>query len=78
MHIVSAFRCSDGLEIMKIKPGLLIACIICLLFTAACGQKGPLFLPGSPSQLEPELADPQAMPAQASEEDDEEQTDNIN
>jgi predicted small lipoprotein YifL len=63
---------------MKAKPGLLIAFIICLVITAACGQKGPLFLPGSPSQMEPERADPQVAPVEESEEDDEEKTDNIN
>ncbi len=78
MQAVSAFCCSDGLEIMKIELRLLFAFIICLLFTAACGQKGQLFLPGSPSQIEPEMVDPQALPVQASEEDDEEQTDNMN
>ena len=57
----------------------LVAFIIFLVFTAGCGQQGPLFLPGSPSQIEPERADQQAAPAEESEEDDEEeQTDNIN
>jgi len=67
------------IRIMKTKSELLIAFIISLAFVAACGQKGPLFLPGSPSQIEPERADPQAAPVEESEEDDdEEQTDNIN
>jgi len=63
---------------MKTSLGLLIVFIISLSFVAACGQKGPLFLPGSPSQMAPERVDPQNMPVQESEEDDEEQTDNIN
>ncbi len=67
------------IRIMKTKSELLIAFIISFAFVAACGQKGPLFLPGSPSQIEPERADPQAAPIEESEEeDDEEQTDNIN
>jgi predicted small lipoprotein YifL len=78
MQAVSAFLLKRWSGIMNIKSGLLIAFIISLLSTAACGQKGQLFLPGSPSQIEPELADPQTLPAQASEEDDEEQTDNMN
>jgi predicted small lipoprotein YifL len=63
---------------MRTKPGLLIAFVICLVITAACGQKGPLFLPGSPSQMGPERVDPQNMPVQESEEENEEQTNNIN
>ena len=78
MRIVSAFCCNDGLEIMKIEPGLLIAFIICLLFTAACGQKGPLFLPGWPTTMESQVPDQQPAPVEESEEEDEEQTDNIN
>ena len=68
------------LAFMTTKSELLIAFIISLAFIAACGQKGPLFLPGSPSQIEPERADPQAAPVEESEEDDddEEQTDNTN
>ena len=63
---------------MNTRPGLIIAFIVSLALVAACGQKGPLFLPGSPSQIEPELADPQAAPVEESDEDDEERTDNIN
>lgn len=66
------------IRIMKTKSELLIAFIISLAFVAACGQKGPLFLPGSPSQMEPERVDPQVAPVEESEEDDEEKTDNIN
>jgi predicted small lipoprotein YifL len=64
--------------IMNTKPGLIIAFIISLALVAACGQKGPLFLPGSPSQMGPERADPQAAPVEESDEDDEDRTDNIN
>ncbi len=64
--------------IMNTKPGLVIAFIISLALVAACGQKGPLFLPGSPSQMAPERVDPQTAPVQESEEEDEEQTYNIN
>ncbi len=78
IHVVSAFCCNDGLENMKTESGLLIAFIICLLFTAACGQKGPLFLPGRPSTIESMVPEQQPAPVEESEEDDEEQTDNIN
>ncbi len=66
---------------MKTKPGLLIAFIVSLVFTAACGQKGPLFLPGTPSTIKSMVPEQQPAPVEESEEeeeDDDEQTDNIN
>ncbi len=69
---------------MKTQPGLLIAFIISLAFVAACGQQGPLFLPGSPSEIQSAVQEQQAATAEASEDDDEdddeddEQTNNIN
>jgi predicted small lipoprotein YifL len=69
---------------MKTQPGLLIAFIISLAFVAACGQQGPLFLPGSPSEIQSAVQEQQTAPAEGSEEDDEEdveddeQTNNIN
>jgi len=64
---------------MKTQPGLLIAFIISLAFIAACGQQGPLFLPGSPSEIQSAVQEQQAA-AERSEQDDEddEQTNNIN
>ena len=69
---------------MNTQPGLLIAFIISLAFVAACGQQGPLFLPGSPSEIQSAVQEQQTAPAEGSEEDDEEdveddeQTNNIN
>ena len=68
---------------MKTQPGLLIAFIISLAFVAACGQQGPLFLPGSPSEIQSAVQEQQAATAEASEDDedddeDDEQTNNIN
>jgi predicted small lipoprotein YifL len=66
---------------MKTQLGLLIAFILSLAFVAACGQQGPLFLPGSPSEIQSAVQEQQAVPAEASEEDDDEndeQTNNIN
>jgi predicted small lipoprotein YifL len=69
---------------MKTQPGLLIAFILSLAFVAACGQQGPLFLPGSPSEIQSAVQEQQTAPAEGSEEDDEEdveddeQTNNIN
>jgi predicted small lipoprotein YifL len=68
---------------MKTQPGLIIAFIISLAFVAACGQQGPLFLPGSPSEIQSAVQEQQTAPAEGSEEDDDddeddEQTNNIN
>ncbi len=68
---------------MKTQPGLLIAFIISLAFIAACGQQGPLFLPGSPSEIQSAVQEQQAAAEAAEQEDDEddeddEQTNNIN
>ena len=63
---------------MKIESGLIIAFMICLLFTAACGQKGPLFLPGQSSTFESMMPEQQTAPGDESAEDDEEKNDNIN
>ena len=68
---------------MKTQPRLLIAFIISLAFVAACGQQGPLFLPGSPSEIQSAVQEQQAA-AEASEDnddeddEDDEQTNNIN
>ncbi len=67
---------------MKTQPGILIAFILSLAFVAACGQQGPLFLPGSPSEVQSAVQEQQAATAEASEDDeddeDDEQTNNIN
>jgi len=63
---------------MRTKPRLLIAFITCLFFSVACGQKGPLFLPGSPSMIQTAVPDPQPAPVEESEEDEEETADNVN
>jgi predicted small lipoprotein YifL len=68
---------------MKTQPGLLIAFIISLAFVVACGQQGPLFLPGSPSEIQSAVQEQQAAAEESEQEDDEddendEQTNNIN
>ena len=46
-----------------------IACLFAfLLFLAACGQSGPLYLPGDPS----EIRDAPQQPVESDNEDDEE------
>ena len=60
------------LKIMQTKPGLLIAFILNLVFVAACGQKGPLFLPGSPSEIQSVVREQQPV-VEESEQDDEDE-----
>jgi len=43
---------------------------VCFSAVAACGQKGPLYLPGDPSQVQTEL--PAQLPEQSDNEDDDE------
>jgi predicted small lipoprotein YifL len=63
---------------MKNESRLLLAFLASILLTAACGQKGPLYLPGRSSTIESMVPEQQPANAEQSEEDDEEQTDNIN
>jgi predicted small lipoprotein YifL len=66
---------------MKTELRLLIAFITCLFFSVACGQKGPLFLPGSPSTIQTTISDQQPAPVEEfedDEDDEEEKTNNIN
>ena len=51
-----------------------LALILCLLFVAGCGQKGPLYLPGDPSEMKTDVP-PQNQP-QPEEEDDEDEDEN--
>ncbi len=37
---------------MKVKLLCLFSTFFCLFALAGCGQKGPLFLPGDPSQMQ--------------------------
>jgi predicted small lipoprotein YifL len=64
--------------IMRIESKALLALLGCLLFVAACGQKGPLYLPGRSSTFESMTPGQQPAPEEESEENNEEQTDNIN
>ena len=46
--------------------------LLTILFLAGCGQKGPLYLPGNPSQVQ---QPPQTAPAEVPAEDDEDDED---
>ncbi len=51
---------------------LLIPAIALLIFAYGCGQSGPLYLPGNPSQIEPAAEEPADEPAES---DDDEKPD---
>jgi predicted small lipoprotein YifL len=61
---------------MKNKPAILFAYLISTALVAACGQKGPLFLPGSPSTISTPVPAQQPAPVEATEEEDDEQETN--
>ena len=53
---------------------LLLVCLIallCVFAIAACGQKGPLFLPGDPSQIQTEVPSQEETEKDEDEESDE-------
>ncbi len=49
----------------------LLSLLLTILFLAGCGQKGPLYLPGNPSEVQ----EPPAQPAEPADEDDDEDDD---
>ena len=55
---------------MKIKLLCLFSTIFCIFALAACGQKGPLFLPGDPSQMQTVEAAQEEAPREEGKEDD--------
>jgi predicted small lipoprotein YifL len=58
-----------------IKTSNAVLAIGALLLTSACGQKGPLFLPGDPSEIRTEVPPQQAQPAPAEAVEDEDDED---
>ena len=60
---------------MKRDPARLLLAAGAALVLAACGQKGPLYLPGDPSEIRTEIPQEPAEPAAA--EDPEEIDDKI-
>jgi len=57
---------------MKMKLLYLFSAFLCILALTACGQKGPLFLPGDPSQMQTVEGAQEEAP---SEDEDEEKKD---
>ena len=63
---------------MKSESRIVLVFFACILLTAACGQKGPLYLPGQSSTIESMVPEQQPATAEESEdEEDEEESDNI-
>ena len=58
------------------KTAILILACLGLLGIAACGQKGPLFLPGNPSEMRPQPPEAEEAPGAdgEEEEDDDDET----
>jgi predicted small lipoprotein YifL len=60
-------------SIMSSPTKSLAAIILCLLFASGCGQKGPLYLPGNPSEIRTEVPR-QDQSQQVEDEDEKEET----
>jgi predicted small lipoprotein YifL len=41
-----------GQTTQRIRPVLVIPALVALVTAAACGQKGPLYLPGNPGEMQ--------------------------
>ena len=63
---------------MKIESKTLFTLLASVLFIAACGQTGPLYLPGQSSTIESMMPEQQPATDAENQEDDEEEDDNIN
>ncbi len=57
---------------MPIRIKSLAAIILLLLFAAACGQKGPRYLPGNPSEIRTDVPRQDRVEEETEEEEDEE------
>ena len=53
---------------MKMKLLCLFSTFFCIFVLAGCGQKGPLFLPGDPSQMQTVEAAQEEAPREEEEE----------
>ena len=50
-----------------------LALLLALLFAAGCGQKGPLYLPGNPSQIKTDVPRQDEGQTEEDDEDDEDE-----
>lgn len=58
---------------MNILIRLTAIALISIFIIAACGQKGPLFLPGNPSEIRPEPPEQEQDEEDEDDEDDEDE-----
>lgn len=63
---------------MNFQSRTLLAFLTCFFLLAACGQKGPLYLPGRTSSFESMTPEQQPAEQQQDSEDDDEEPDNDN
>ena len=50
-----------------------LSLLLALFFTAGCGQKGPLYLPGNPSEIKSDVPNQDQSQAEDNEEEEEEE-----
>lgn len=62
-------------EMMIIRLKSVAAAVVLLLFVTACGQKGPLYLPGNPSQVQTDIPRQQSPNPQAANEEEDAEDD---
>ena len=62
---------------MNTKLTAFVVFLFALFNAAACGQKGPLFLPGSPSQIQSTVEQAESAVASETDEEDEEKDEDI-
>ena len=55
----------------------IVLLILTFAFLSACGQKGPLFLPGDPSQVRTTMPQQQQPQTEENEEDEEDEEDEV-
>lgn len=55
----------------KMKSHYPLALLLALIFAAGCGQKGPLYLPGDPSEIRTDVPPPPDENQTEDEEDEE-------
>ena len=52
-----------------------LAVLLLILFLAACGQSGPLYVPGDPSSIQPPAEQPEQNEEEERDEDEDEDSD---
>jgi predicted small lipoprotein YifL len=55
-----------------------LALLLALLFAAGCGQKGPLYLPGNPSEIKTDVPPPEQNQDEQDDEDEDPESQDYN